>query len=793
MSRTTNSIVTTTSTSIDRDLHSPSKLPSYRFIDARLPSIAKQAGFESQHPSASANRNATSRQVSSGTRKSQGLPFIYDSKLPSLPSLAPCIKSSTSRNPASSLMSNGNTRNWVEEQSIAIPSAHASHPPPSAPRRVVSLTIDDKKVSSPKISPIRQFKPSRNSTGSTRMAPSRRESDEDTTIRALDGFDPDRTPRDLDEQNSDDSDLFLNMAREEEASRPKDNAGDGSVAPTRRSRLSLSTNRMSMPPSISYQASPRMARRGSEHESTSASKMEGQALTYRPSIGNRGIAGEDYTKSRIGGLRSMPTTPRGTGDRSFRETSPESQITHAGRSSIPDPSQLSRPRSNSYRQSNLSYSNARNYNSSPLVSRSMESNDAPENHPVVEGTESTISTTAASTVWDELEELKSRIHRLELTGKLPATSGAAVSHASANRPPTATTTVTTISSSPKRGRGNSISPSEIPGTGAATAPPAGDNHPLLQAALAKSRTLLDPEVYKALEATTTDALAIASMMGTSGQPGPISSSQSTIGVSSGVTDRQVRRKADSLCRSLTELCLAMSEAKNEPQPANNQIVVRPSTGEEEVMESIETSPTQTRSPASNDPIRIKASPRGLSRLEARRSSMLSTNLPSPRYAPSEVGTPTQSTMGGRRTSLYLRSRRAGTEEAEEDETRYRTPSRAVTEGPRPRNSPREYTSTQPLPEIRSPTAQSSLPVRRHYASTSMPQSGLPTPQASAPRRFFDRTTPERTTSGVVSRLAEDRGQRKSSIGGFGLSGLARRARQNSVNLEQSSSNQDGYR
>jgi len=86
--------------------------------------------------------------------------------------------------------------------------------------------------------------------------------------------------------------------------------------------------------------------------------------------------------------------------------------------------------------------------------------DAPETPRAAEGTESTVSTTAPSTVWDELEDLKSRIHRLELTGKLPATSGAAMSHASNERPATATTTVTTMSSSPKRGRGNSISPVE---------------------------------------------------------------------------------------------------------------------------------------------------------------------------------------------------------------------------------------------------------------------------------------------------------------------------------------------
>lgn len=77
------------------------------------------------------------------------------------------------------------------------------------------------------------------------MAPSRRESDEDTTIRALEGLDRDRTPRDQDEQNSDDSDLFLNMAKEEEASRPRDDAGDGFRATSRKVFTSVARSYMS--------------------------------------------------------------------------------------------------------------------------------------------------------------------------------------------------------------------------------------------------------------------------------------------------------------------------------------------------------------------------------------------------------------------------------------------------------------------------------------------------------------------------------------------------------------------
>lgn len=592
--------------------------------------------------------------------------------------------------------------------------------------------------------------------------------DQDDTVRGQDGFNS-RRPlnREQEEQSSDDSDLFLKLAREE-------SAGNNRSGLVRRSQMSAN-NRQSLPPNHTIFQSSALRRRGSNQESTTSSRygddQMAQALTYRPSTREtstreRVPTALDLSRNRYQGGTSLstPITPRAS---TSREISPESQVSYGGRRpSIPDQMAPS-PRTNSYRQSNLSYSTPRTYNSSPLVSRTTENvQEAPETQRATEGTESSVSTTAPSTVWDELEDLKSRINRLELTGKLPATSGAAISRASHDRPPTATTTVTTMSSSPKRGGENSVSPDDSNGV----EPQANDAHPLLKAALVKSKTLLPPDVYSALEATAADALSIATMVGSSIQAGPMSSSQSTIGGgSSSVPERQIRRKADSMCRSLTELCLALTEGRNEPI-LPNQNVDRPRSRDTEILQSVE----GQRKPALADLARVKSSPRALSRLEARRSSLLTTStLPSPRYAPSDAGTPTQSSMAGRRTSLLLRSRRGATEEPEEeDESRFRAPSRATTEIGRIRNSPREYLSQQPpLPE-RAPTAQSSLPVRRHYVSTSLSNAGttaLPAVSSVSGRRYLDRGTPERDTTGVVSRLAEDRTQRKSSIGqGFAL-------------------------
>lgn len=655
------------------------------------------------------------------------------------------------------------TKDWVANQSaLTSPSATGESKTSSSPSAVSS------QPTTPLIPPIRGFRTSRRST---ELAASRRTSmDQDDTLKALEGFNSQRlAARDRDEQteqNSDDSDLFLKLAREEAAGAARASRRVRAASPpyliVLTSLQSSLMTRQSLPPTSSVFQTSIDRRRGSDLGSTLGSQSEHPlSSTYRPSARDKASTVFDGSRGRYypSTTQSNPTTPRAFRG---RETSPESQVSQgARRPSITDPALPSR--AGSYRQSNLSYASPRTYNSSPLVSRTSDIQEGPEVLPrATDGTESTVSTTAASTVWDELEDLKSRIHRLELTGKLPATSGAAMSRASNDRPPTATTTVTTVSSSPKRVRNNSISPTE------SALPTAGDAHPLLSSALAKSKPLLSPEVYQTLEAAAADALAITSMMGTSGQPGPISSSQSTVGTPTGaVSDRQVRRKADSLCRSLTELCLALSEAQHEQFQAASKQTVRPRSRDTEVSTPVD---NVQRPPLSNDLARIKLSPRGPSRLEARRTSLLiGSSLPSPRYAPSsEVTTPTQTSMAGRRSSLLLRSRRATTEEPEEDEgSRFRTPSRATTELSRVGNSPREYASQPAQPDNRLAPVQSSLPVRRHYVSTSLTNTSTPPLSAASglgTRRFIDRSTPERDTSSMVGRMAEDRAQRKPSVG-----------------------------
>lgn len=462
----------------------------------------------------------------------------------------------------------------------------------------------------------------------------------------------------------------------------------------------------------SYQPSspPQVTRRLSDQEtSRNRGFSDGQpgdriarSLTFRGVSRERGS--EDARPKGSSQLRASPLTPRSFDQDSPSEQSPpivnysrRRQPSVDGGSTVPS-------RMSSFKQSSVAYGNGRTFNSSPLAPKSAETQrqDSHQENGAhgPEGTNSTTSTAAPSTVWDELDDLKSRIHRLELTGKLPPTSGAAISRASEERPPTANTNATTMSASPKRGSGSASQ------TGDVTITPGSqkDGHPILHSALAKSKQFLSSEVYNALETAATDALSLTAMMGTAGQPGPISSGMSSVGGGSVVTDRQLRRKADSICRSLTELCLALSEgaAQNNEQPTitpsiEKSPVTSPTltkftftgfSGQKQpnsatdrsfsVLSSPKAASSHRQSNSATDRVfSVVSSPKAVSRLEERRNSIFSSSaLPSPRFTSSSTGlaataaaalaSPTEYPTAGRKSSLLLsRTRRAQTEEPEE--------------------------------------------------------------------------------------------------------------------------------
>ncbi|KAI0131681.1 hypothetical protein F4776DRAFT_154758 [Hypoxylon sp. NC0597] len=652
----------------------------------------------------------------------------------------------------------------------------------------------------------------------------------DRTLRALEGrrFDDASqiTPPDSagDRPDGDDSgDLFLKIAREDSSRRGIDSNGNYGDNQSAISRITRSSRRPLSIGVSSYQPAspPQMARRLSDQETSrsrgynddQSGERIARTLTYRGISRDKST---DETKLRGTGtpLRGSPLTPRSL---AFQDMPSDQGSTYSRRRQASIDNGTSGPsRVSSLKQSSVNYSHPRTYNSSPLVPKSAESQkqeaQIDDSNHAVEGTNSTASTAAPSTVWDELDDLKSRIHRLELTGKLPPTSGAAISRASEERPPTAHTNATTLSASPKRGSGSAVQASD-------TNSAQKDSHPLLHSALSKSKNFLSAEVFEALETAANDALALSTMMGTAGQPGPIASGASSIGSGTTITDRQLRRKADSICRSLTELCLALSEGAAQVKP--QQVAAAPPEDPPVGSPTITNFPdsiskfsgvaAQRRQSITDRNLAIHTSPRALSRFEDKRNNSLVTSaLPTPRYSATMPPTPTDTaaSTAGRKTSfLVSRSRRAGTEEPEEgrkssllrtrratteepedqsdrkpllirgrrgtinnedDEGRFRAPSRAITEVHGVRSGTREYTSQLPAPPSKEPEvlASSALPRRRLGSSALNTRLVLPattTGLATPARRYFDRSTPERDIYGAADRQVEDRPQRQFSI------------------------------
>lgn len=407
-------------------------------------------------------------------------------------------------------------------------------------------------------------------------------------------------------------------------------------------------------------------------------------------------------------------------------TSPENEPTSERRPSLHD--------SRSFRHSTLSsIRSSRQVSGSEATEKPRHDNDRARQ----DGTESTLSTTAPSTVWDELEDLKSRIKKLELTGKLPPSSQEAMfSSTSGERPRTATTTVTTMSSSPRHRRTSVSGESDT-----ITAP--NPVHPLLQSALVKVKSVLKKEVYTALEATATDAMSLSQLLGTGKTP----SGNVSMVNGYGSSERQSRRKADSVCRSLTELCLALSDeqhANQQPSPGESTLRMSQSNNTDEGTITPTTNPY--RKSLSQEPEEISrrqsGGPRTASRLESRRASLANHGE---QYSSPDISSqnnklaqsPKSPVTGSRmsRLSVSMRSKRLQDDEPSEYRSPHnRTISRSMTDIGQASStqipSPRQqgsfgYQGSRPISDSQQPsqprtptTSQSGIPMRRSLMTPS---------------------------------------------------------------------------
>jgi hypothetical protein len=463
------------------------------------------------------------------------------------------------------------------------------------------------------------------------------------------------------------------------------------------------------------------------------------------------------------------------------------------RPSASDPLQtFGRP--TSYRPSRLNNSSLREFDSvSNTGSPSDPRNLGPRNGSHVDAAESVISA-AQSTVWDELHELKGRIHKIELSEQMPS-SGGTMSNGSGERPRTATTTVTTMSSSPKYPfkSGASQTGSAIGGPGAASI------HPLLHQSLARCKTLLNPALYRSLEAAASDALETAVITGSGGPQGSMYAGSVINGMG---TDRQLRRKADNVCRNLTDLCIALCEGKLDLPPVTPQpIVTAVGRRESREMPSPQTnrdsmartfSRAASLEPEALDQPRPGPS-RALERIASRRVSMMSTGGESGTNSPPEAPESNQrdSTYSNSHTAetpspqVVSKSPRSGTSllrvrhrttENEEEEPTLRAPSRASTEitsTTRRRSyrlSPavvsREYTSQHPLPGS-SPITQSTGLRRLNGSSLKLYSPRSPSIASSLVRDGSRRLT-ERERTGDSDATEEDANNRKLKRRSLGL-------------------------
>ncbi|KAK3110110.1 hypothetical protein LTR53_015946 [Teratosphaeriaceae sp. CCFEE 6253] len=404
-----------------------------------------------------------------------------------------------------------------------------------------------------------------------------------------------------------DEDLFLALAQ--------DNEDDGVRASGRDerapSRLSQAGKRRSLPPTAPMDpGSERRPKSSGNVFPRSASRLSGfpsdlqrHVDRYRQSPGRAedvaSVSGRSVS-GRAGRFGSAPEAVPASTRLAERMRSPDLPSFGRRRPSYGAPLQAQTQRD---RQMSLAGKAHDSQDESPI--------DSSEPKPDSASIEST-----ADTVWDELDELKSRIKKLEWTGKAPPTSGAGASGDSSDRPRTATTAPTTVEPSPKHERKPSAKPKPSLMEPTVGGPTAANIHPLLHAALAKAKPLLNAPLYRSLEATAADALQLAAMTGSAGPQGTTFSAASIInGVT--VSDRHVRRKADTMCRNLTDLTLALCEGKHAAPAvaAASPIVFEPLRAASSLR------PSRSRMGRGGSPGGGPAE-RPMSRLEARRTSIL---------------------------------------------------------------------------------------------------------------------------------------------------------------------------
>lgn len=252
--------------------------------------------------------------------------------------------------------------------------------------------------------------------------------------------------------------------------------------------------------------------------------------------------------------RPPSTAPPVSSQRYFRNYPRSSLSPEPRRASAGEANAFMRPFKPSYRPSNLSIlANDSPRSEASAYSQTTDTTIAsPATPSYADDIESVGSATAVSTVWDDAQDLKSKIKQYRSSSRRIRSSGTNLDEA-IERPRTATTMTTNSSASNQMKRVTS---------GQHDGGRSDDNakHQLLRTALQRLRGQVDANVYCSLESSVADVISASTVLDI-GDNVSMADNASTV-TGPGSSDRRLRRKVDSLCQSLTELCIALSDSND---------------------------------------------------------------------------------------------------------------------------------------------------------------------------------------------------------------------------------------
>ena len=371
-----------------------------------------------------------------------------------------------------------------------------------------------------------------------------------------------------------------------------------------------------------------------------------------------------------------------------------------------------------------------------------------------DGLESEASTTAASTVWEELTELKARMRKLESSGSRSRHYSTTTDPS--DRPKTATTTTFTTNSASRRSSNNDHLSSTWPSRPRPPSQDISDTHPLLHSALRKARLVIDRDVYTALEASSIDALQIATIARNDVQGEMSSAVTSVTADDSTQLQKQMVRKTDNLCRSLTELAIILCEQHRvrSPEHPKHPMHHRPASSDMADGTTSVNGDGDANSPLANLDTRRKIAER-IERLQSRYQARNADSLPNRTTGTRQSSVLEQSNYSPWASSPLNRAANTNTHvsarsdygalpqdpadlidndddpQIEDKDGTIRGPQRAMTDNlarrspsgipgstnhsPRDLRWSRDYTNRHPLPEALSPTIRKALEAKNSSA------------------------------------------------------------------------------